>query len=333
MSGGSSQRFISIHLLLNNEEMDEIDRRLIILLCESARMPVRELSDRLGLSRQAVQKRLLVLKSIGVFKNACACISPYYLNAIPVMVFGHSSGETPKEVLDGLGESELTRHAIACGGEHYYVTGMLRNTSELHYYVRFVTKAARLTDPTVGMFSLHDGIMPDGVDGVRKKESYRALAPIDLKIIDSLRGDIRRPLGEIADTLGVSTRTVNRHLEIMISEGILDFDLPVDISSGADVYSIVEVYLRKNADNVEVGRRLLSIFPLHTLWIRSFSNLPAFLLCTISGSKMAEIRIVLNGIDQDESVAGVAPNVLCFERQYESWRERLPTAVASFAGK
>jgi DNA-binding Lrp family transcriptional regulator len=308
--------------------MDDTDRKLLILINANPRIHFRELAKRLGISTQAVHHRMQVLTEIGVIKGMIAGISIPYLDAVPVAVFGRSRTASIEETLNRLGESEFSRRAVVTGGNFLYVVGFLRNISELGSYAEFVKRVAEMPEPTVGIYCLDDGLMPNySVDGGRKrKQSYKELSSLDLKIIASLKDNARRPIADIADMVGVSARTARRHLEDMISEGSLDLSAPMDLPSGGDMFLIMHVNLRDGADKGEVGRRLLSKYPFQDQYVRTFSNLPSFLMWVFWSDKMTEIRKVLIEIDEDEDVLAVMPNFAYLERIYATWRDKL-TAV------
>jgi DNA-binding Lrp family transcriptional regulator len=213
---------------------------------------------------------------------------------------------------------------VVAGGNFLYVLGCLRNMSELSGYVDFVKRVAEIQEPTVGMADLEDGAMPSWIRGGTRRQDYKKLSALDMEIIASLKDNVRRPTAEIADSLGVSARTVRRHLETMRSEGSLDFDEPWDVPSGEDMLTVVHVNLRADADRAKVTRRLVSKDPIHAYYFRSFSNLPEFLLGLICSDKMSEIRKILRGIREDEDVLAAIPNLVYLERTYDNWAQRLP---------
>jgi len=267
------------------------------------------------------------LTKMGVLKGTIAGISISYLDAVPVTVFGRSRTASIEETLDRLGESEFSRRAVVAGGDFLYVVGFLRDISELGSYVEFVTRAAEMPEPTVGINCLDDGLSPDySVDGVgKRKQSYNELSPLDLKIIASLKDNARRPMAEIADMVGVSAKTVKRHLEDMMSEGSLDMSVPVDSQAGGDMFLIMHVNLRAGANKVEVGRRLLSKEYFLDQYVRTFSNLPSLLAWVFWSDKMTEIRKVLRATSEDEDVQSAMLNFAYLERIYTTtWRDKLP---------
>ena len=308
------------------KEMDDTDRKLMLLIYEDPRMHLRELARRLGITRQAVHHRMRVLTKAGVFRTIKAAISNYYLDGVPVAVWGKSNAASAEETFESLGGSEFTTCVRVAGGNDLFVAGYLRDISELSSYVEFVKKAAEMPEPTVGILCVGDGINPLSFDGGMRKQSHKELSPIDLKIIASLQDDARKPIAEIADAVGVSAKTVRCHLEAMRREGSLDFDSPWDVPSGEDMVTMIYVNLRRGADKVKVARRLLSIDRIHIMYMRQFSNLPCLLLGLIYSNKMTEIRKILGAIEDDEDVLSVTPNLIYFERLYPAWDYRQTAA-------
>ncbi len=299
--------------------MDDTDRRLMILLYEDPRMSLRDMAKRLGISRQAVHHRMVAFRKIGLFKQIRAEISNYYIEGVPVAVFGRSRTASIDMTLDRLGESEFTTTVDVAGGNDLFIFGYLRNISELQGYVEFVKKTAEMPEPTVGIPSFGDGINPIFYDGGTRRESYRRLSPIDIKIVASLQEDARKPIVEIAKSVGLTAKTVRRHLERMRSEGSLDFGSSWDIPEGVDMVTMLHVMLRRGADKVKTARKLLSIDPVHFIYLRSFSNLPDVLVGLISSDKMTEIRGIIRKIADDGEVLSVTPNLIYQERRYRPW--------------
>ncbi len=300
--------------------MDDVDRKLLLLLYENPRMHSQELEKRLGISRQAIHHRMLALTKSGVFRTMKPGISVHYIEAVPAVVWGRSRTASVEETLDRLGENEFVGRVDVAGGNYLYILGCLRSASELDGYVEFVKRAAEIPEPTVGLAVISDEILP--FCGERRRQSYKKLSPLDLRIMNSLRGNVRRPTAEIAEMLGVSAKTIDRHLNEMISEGSLDYDMPWDIPTGEDMLTVVHVNLRSDVDKVRVARRLRSKDPIHLAYFRCFSNLPDFLLGLINSNKMSEIRKILAEIREDEDVMTVMPNLVYHERLYDNWSEK-----------
>lgn len=298
-------------------------------------MPLKELAKRLGISRQAVNHRMKVLTKLGAFKTIKAEISfHYYDDLVFPRIWGISKAASVDDTLNRLGESEFTVSVDVLGGKELAVFGCLRSISELDGYVEFVKQVAEITEPTIGLVNFDDGINPDWCDGRKRKQSHKDISPLDLKIIALLHSDARKPIAEIADSVGVSIRTVRRHLECMRSEGPLDYYIPLDFPPGEDMFTLLYINLRSRADKAKVGRRLLSRYPLRVILVRSFSNIPDFLVGSLSSDKMSEIRRILREIGEDEDVLAVTPNLVYLERTYDTtWDYKLLRILASSSEK
>jgi len=305
--------------------MDDTDRKLVFLMWEDPRMSLREISRRLGISRQTVHRRLQAFEKIGVFKNLKACIAGDYVDEFVVAIWGRSDSTSVDSCLERLGRSRFTWRVEVLGGNSLFVMACLIDMTDLDGYVRFVRDAAEMPEPTVGIMCYEDGISPFDVE---KKQSYKELSPLDLTIIAALQDDARRPVAEIASEIGVSTKTVRRHLDDMISDGSMVYNQPWDLTSGEDMFTLSYVKLRSGADKVRAAKRLLSIDPVHFCYLRSFSNIPGFLVGIISSKNLREIRKILLEIAEDEDVLTVTPDLIYDERMCWDADSRSPGVMS-----
>ncbi len=301
-----------------------MDRKLLGLLSVNPRVPVQELARTLGVSRQAVHHRMHILSELGVFKGTTAAISMHYFHAVPIVVFGPCSASSTEEILVNLGESELTRRVLVAGGNFVYAVAWLRDLSELEGYVGFVRKAAGMKEPTAGIYSLDPRLMPDyTVDGIgKRRESQKKLSPLDLHIVASLADDARRPLADVAAELGVSSKTVQRHLDAMIAEDLLELHAVEELPSGGDMLFLVHVTLRAGVDQVATVFRLLSKYRFRDAYVRAFTNLPGLLIWVFWSSQVTPVREALEGLAEDDDVLAALPNLTFAERIYRTWRDR-----------
>jgi DNA-binding Lrp family transcriptional regulator len=311
--------------------MDDTDRKLLSLIEEDPRMPIKDLAKRLGISRQTVSKRLQVLTKLGTFKCIKAKISHgYYGDLTFPVIWGISKATSISDTLDKLGENESTFAAAVLGGGVTLVFGCLREASELERYVESVKRVAAMPKVTVGLLSYHDGINFDfWSEGSTLSKSCRQLSSLDLKIIASIHDDPRKPPEKIADAVGVSAKTIRRHIERMRLDGSLDFRIPVDFPPGESFFTLMFINLRSGADRVKVGRRILSRYPQRVQIVRPFTNIPDFLRALLRSDKMSEIRRIIEEVGEDEDVLSVRPNLIYFWREYETaWYYKVVQTLA-----
>jgi len=312
---------------LLSEEMDDIDRRLILALCEDPRTSLTKLASSFGISRQALNQRVRKLAEAGLFKTIKGEISMFYLDGVVVWIWGRSRAASLDKALDALGRSEFTARVAVAGGGELLVWGFLRHMSNLSAYVKFVREAADMPDVTVGLPCFFDGINPPWADGGQPpRTQYRKLSVLDLRIIEVLQIDSRMPIEEIARRTRTSPRTARRHIDVMRCEGLLDYASPWDIPPGVDMVTIVRITLKKGADATTSARRLLRIDPVHFVLLRQFSNLPGLLTGLVTSDRMRQIHEILSEISEDKDVLTVTPNLIYYERGYDSWDYRLLTS-------
>jgi len=311
--------------------MDDIDRELLWLIAEDPRMPVKELAKRLRLSRQAVNHRVQILTKLGTFRCIKAEISlRCHSDLIFPQIWGVSKTTSIDKTLDRLGESEFTTSVDVFGGGMLSVFGCVRSELELNDFIDFVKRVAEMPAPTVGLTDFDDRINPAWVDDLAQRQNRKELTSLDLTIIASLHDDARKPAAEIADAVGASIKTVRRHIERMLSEGSLAFHVPYDFPPGEDMYTVLSVSLRDGADKVKVGRRLLSRYPQRITVVRSFTNIPDILRALLCSDKMSEIRRIIKEIREDEDVVSATPNLIYYEREYETaWDWKMLRTLAS----
>lgn len=308
------------------EKVDDTDRKLLMLIVNHPRISFRELSERLGITKQAAHHRMQALKESGVIGTMTVDISVPYLRAVPVMVSGISKAPSVHRIFDRLGECEFTRRVIAGFGNYLYVNGILREMSELDGFVDFVKRTARLRSVTIGIYSPDPVLMPHYiVDGITiRRPDYPELSRLDLRIIRSLKEDVRKPAEEIADELHVSPKTIKRHLESMTREGSIEFHVRTDSAVGGDNMFVVQMTLRDGADRAEVGRRLMSRYPFKDAFFVEYSNIPSELSWIFWTGKISDVRKVMSAVDEDADIVSLMSNIGYMMRIYSTWQDRLP---------
>lgn len=306
------------------ETMDDTDRELLLQLGANPRIPAQELARRLGISRQAVHHRMRVLADLGVYRGTTAAVSIEYLDAVPVVVFGPAEAASMGEILARLGESDLTRRVLVAAGNFVYAVGWLRDLSELEGYAEFVKRAVGMREPTVGIYSMDPRLMPPyTVDGIGKRKGIRReLSPLDLRIVAALADDARRPVAEVAAELGASSKTVRRHLDTMMAEGLVELWARIDEPLGGDGLYLVHLTLRDGADKVGAAFRLVSEYPFRDMYVRAFSNLPNLLVWVFWSGQLAAVREALAEVAEADDTVRVVPHFAIVERVYRTWRER-----------
>jgi len=295
--------------------MDKTDVSLCLSLMTNSRTPYHELAAKLGLSINAVHKRIRAMVDSGIIRAFTARPSLLSLGAISVWVFGRSEAPHPSEVHLRLKTNDSTYWVANSGGGYVYVGGYLRDLSELDSYVAFVKAEGGITDPTVGIIPLPANRFP-------KEELHQ----LDQQILASLHKDSRKPLSDVASEVNASAKTVHRRLERMIEKGLVDLSIDWYPDASNDIVSLCHTALDRRADRMEVLAALRRSLSQNILVEVLFSNLPNQLVLFLWTNSMKQMDDLREDIGRAEGVASVTLNVLQIGYMFDTWRDKLLSA-------
>ena len=289
--------------------MDRTDISLSLLLLANSRTPYHELAGRLGLSINAVHKRIGALVSQGIIRAFTAHPSLAGVGAVTVWVYGRSESAHPGDAHIRLKADNRTYWVANSGGGYLYVGGYLRSISELDGFVAFVKKEGELSDPTVG-------ILPS----MGSRESLR---PLDYQIIASLRRDSRKPATDVASEVNASAKTVHRRLVWMTELGLVEFSLDWYPDASNDLVARSHVDAAHGCGRQQVSDALRTRFADSILVEVTFGNFPNSLTLFVWANSMRQMEDLRRGVGTVEGVGSVMLNVLQVGYLFDTWRVEL----------
>lgn len=299
--------------------MDEIDARICGLLMANSRVPLRELAERLGLSLQAVHRRIQVMQGQGVIKGYPASLSLSYLNAVVVYIFGSAAAPDLGGAIAELRRCDRTYIVLVSGFNHLSIGAILKDMSELEDYVELVRRTTSMAEPKVGLMSVTQ-LNRAELPGAERGEELTAL---DYRIVRALKEDARRPVEEVAAELGVSAATARRRLDRMVAKGLVSLGVDWRPSASGDVVSQLHITLRPGVDKLRAGNAIMARHSAHLLAFVTFGNLPDFIMAVAWTKSMKELSALVEGVAGEEGVASVVPNVIISEDRYDTWIDKL----------
>jgi len=297
--------------LFSGSEVDRTDIALSLFLMSNSRTPYHELAGKLGLSINAVHKRIRAMMEAGVIRAFTARPSLVSTRAIMVWIFGSSEAGHSDQIHHRLEKSGTTYWVAYSGGGYVYVGGYLRELSELDSFVSLVKKEAEMAEPTVGIVPQPTSRFP--------RESLR---PLDYQILASLHKDSRKPVTEVASEVHVSAKTVHRRLERMVEKELVDFSIDWYPDASNDIISICHVGIAPGADRVKVLSDLNGRFSENILVNMVFSNLPNQIALFLWTNSMRQMDDLKERIGRSGDVASVTANVLQIGYMFDTWRDR-----------
>ncbi len=291
--------------------MDRIDLALSQRLMANSRTPYHELAVSLGLSVNAVHKRVKAMADAGVIKAFTARVSIQALNAINVWAYGRSEAANVDQLHAELNRSDQVYWVCYAGGGFLYVGGYLQDLSRLEEFSAFVRSTASLREITVAIAPL----MPPW--------KGPPLQPLDIDIIRALHREARRPLSDVAREVRASSRTVQRRLERMLEEGLVELSIEWYPDASDDIVSLCHAKVAPGRDRWTVSESLRSRLAPHVLYNMIFGNLPDQFISFLWTNSMRELKELKESILEEEGIESTAVNVLSTGYMFDTWRDRL----------
>ena len=295
--------------------MDATDIRLSLLLMKNSRVPYRELAGKLGISLQAVHRRIQVMREMGVVREFVTLPSSRALGSVDVFVFGRSLSQSMDETTRALDSSEFLDAIYVAGGNVLYISAVLRNISELEALTEQIRTAGQVPEPRVGIMSPPQRAPAGG--------AVAPLTELERRIIRSLHHDSRKSVTDVGKELGVSARTVNRHLGRMAKDGLVGFTIQWYPCMCHDIIAMLHLELRPGVEKNEVLSALRAKHGPRIVWPAAFSNLPNFLLLTVWSASPKELEELQRSIEQEAFVGTVMANILYAGHPCVSWMDKM----------
>jgi len=278
--------------------MDESDIKIIILLILNSRLTYREIAHHLGLSLNAIYKRVQNLIDSGVIKRFTAKINAHAIGAVYAFTFGKSKASNIEKVVSELKQNKNTAAILLTSRNYIYIGSFLRSVHELGKYSSFVTKIAELQSPIVG---LRDGsYYSSPVEFIYPKTRSPNIDKLDLSIIRNIHNDSRKPISEVADDVSSTPNTIRRRLSRLIDEGLIELTIDVYLEESNDLFSFLLITLNPTADRVKVAKFISEKFQPFLMFCWTFSNLPNTLLCWIWTNNLKQLNDLIESLNIDE---------------------------------
>jgi len=194
--------------------MDKTDLFLIMMLLANSRTTYRELASKIGLSVNAVHKRIQGLVQSGIIRTFSASLDIGMLKALTIIIFGKCQDCTVEEVLKRAQKNDAIYWISAAGGDFVYVGAHIRSISDLEPLVEYVRDELCIAEPTVGIENVQQHVCPE-----------KELTALDYQIMRSLQKNSRKQIVDIAEELHISAKTVQRKLSNMEQNRMIKFSL------------------------------------------------------------------------------------------------------------
>ena len=300
--------------------MDEIDLKIILLLFNNSRLTYREISDYLGLSVNAIYKRIQSLTDLNIIEKFTASLKPYAINAIYCFIFGQSEAQDLDKIIHELGKHENTWQIILSSRNYLYIGAVLESIHQLDDFSSFISHTAHIQSPEIGLLS---GVQYNApVPYIVPKSRSMNYDKLDLAIIRSLNKDSRKPISEIADDLNSTSNTIRRRLTRLIQEGIIDLSINFNPEGSNDTFALFQITVNPSIEKNEFAKHLNDTYEPNLFYCWTFSNLPNLIVCWVWANNMKELTDLIENIKK-EKVDSIIVDIMYKVFYHETWKEKL----------
>ncbi len=278
--------------------MDEVDVKILKLLWEDGRMPLQEVAKKVGLSTTGVHKRLRAMKDRGELNGFSIILnSDKIFNSAVISV---RARKRRREVIKIMGELSGVMHIVSVIGGRYYAEIWYGDEYELRdkvNYIRRLTGAYRID-------VYH-----------HKKLENLELSPLDWKILLSLKRNARRPFKEVAEEIGISSKTVAKRCRKLRE---IDACRVYPIVNRPSTKEIFWFSLFIETDDSQFEMRLGKI---KNLWRVSTFSSPPMVYGVFYGRTIQEVDEIMESVVGMKGVKRVFYEIIVHEKFYPEYIE------------
>ena len=274
-------RYLQKNGKVKQVKLDVKDKKIVSLLSTDARMPLTQISKKVGLSRDAVSYRIKGFEDKGVIQG--------YRTIVNIGKFGYDNYHLFIKLNNPSSEAE--KKVVAKLVKRPFIRAILKFSGNFDLEIALVAKGVSGLDDVLGkVLSDCNGMIQDyEVLAISKNyvaetfpPNFSGLAPmkkdvvggsrgkldgVDIKILDILGEEAQTPLFEIGGKVGLSADAVSYRIKNMIASGVIIKFIPAInyISLG---YSLYTFLLNIDGFDAEKENKLKSILDKdrNTLW-------------------------------------------------------------------
>jgi DNA-binding Lrp family transcriptional regulator len=131
--------------------MDQTDIAISNMLLVNSRLSYREMADKIGISANAVHKRIQSLEAQGIIRRYTTKLSLFGLRAFLVHIYGRSEAVHMERVRESVSRDDHTYWFCVASGNFVYVGAYLRSLNDLTPYTEMVKRECQMLSAMVGI--------------------------------------------------------------------------------------------------------------------------------------------------------------------------------------
>lgn len=296
--------------------MDEIDIAISLMLMANSRIPYREFAEIFNMSVNSIHKRIKSMVDLKIIQNFQTKLGYFHFpNMVNLIMFGTSTTKNKREMMQKIGNHECVYNITQASGNLFYFHAHIRNLKDLDTIVSFIRKEGEINELTVGLDKgPPSGILDDLGDNAPSK--------LDYLIINALKNNSRKTISDVSNEIGVSTKTVGRHLNRLIEKNLVNFTIDWYPDKTSEILSIIILNSNPSTDfdNLKFIDELRKQYGPTVIFHWEFSNLPNLLLICVWVQSMKELQEIESFL-LSRNFKSVNVTILVEGKMFSTWRD------------
>lgn len=300
--------------------MDEIDFTISMMLMWDSRISYQELAKTFNMSVNSIHKRVKAMVNIGIIKKFVTQLNYPAFKPIPsnLVLFGDSKAKNVQGLIEKLGANENIYTVSQQSGNLFIIHAIIRKLSDLEPLVSFVKQTAEIPELKVGLESTE---MPSESDSEMKREVK--LSNTDFLIVNALKDNSRKSIVEIAEEIGISTKTIRRHLDWLIENHLILFTIYWYPDKCSEVTAMIILVIKPSikVDKTKIIEALRDNIGNRILFVWTFSTLPNTIIICVWVNSMKELQNIQTSLISND-FESVSINIGIGGKIFPTWRDK-----------
>ncbi|MDF1538574.1 MAG: winged helix-turn-helix transcriptional regulator [Candidatus Thorarchaeota archaeon] len=287
--------------------MDSIDKSILMALDRNCRISYEQLSRQLGISANAVRKRITNLLETGVIVEFATLFTPAMTNSESLFIQIQTNGcEDPDELSESLGNHpsvlQVTRVASGIGGSYIIFAEYLDSLQmlDLNSFVRSVECVVDI----------------DAHPLLTSRGGRIELKHIHLRVLRFLIDSPRMQVSEIARKAGMTARSARRALDEMLESEAIWFSARWDLAASGSTRFFARIEFNpKTGSHEEIEEWLRHEYP-HAYWYSYVSATEPIIFANFVVDHIGDADNISRNLINAEFITSAIPLIVFPTKKY-----------------
>lgn len=233
--------------------LDPFDKKILWELHHNCRVSYQNLSRKLGISANAVKKRVKKLIDTGIIDSFTTILSPAMIGAEVLFAFVYTDGsEDENAFITTIGNNPLVFNvgfAVSGAGRVYTVYAQYTSSQDLSEIGRFLRQQQGVTHVEIHPLLPTADTKTKHVPASGAIDTLTEFSRLQLRVLRVLVDDARMPISEIAARTNLTARRVRKIIQELLESGAVMFSVRWNLSAGGYDQFVIRIEFDEETSN------------------------------------------------------------------------------------